>query len=263
MEYRTSSFDHKPTNDYKHNMKRSLGAFIVTVLGNRLYTSDKIKVENIDFLIKMIRNFCFNNSIGTRWVDNHLEPTITGLIKKGRKTVDFNYDDIMDMFEEKVLSRYTSDDPFKLKLYRNNWNDDCRPLCYVYTNKIFRINRTYVLTHKDINDIIDFTGMQEYREEILESPYFKYETIRRYFDKEEIPEYEKAVKELCEETGAKYIGIIEQPKYGTPLKEDEAFICDCTDELDGSSFTYMARVRAYSHSTITHLDYEFRGMSRF
>lgn len=259
--YFTDIYFHKPTDEYKRNLKDALMTFVRTTLGE-YYHNNKVYVENIDFILKMVRNFCKVNHIGTLWVDKYLEPRMRFLVKKGRKTIDFKHDEISTIFEENVLKYYKTNDPYKIEGILSKKHKNCKQLDRYYRNPMFKSNNLYNLTYNDVECIIDYLGMQKDRDEIINQRFYRSENITRYC-KNSLPEFEEEIKELCKMTGANYLGVIEQPEHGTYLNEDEIFICNVSSKSEQPYYTANGLVRAYSLGIIMNLEYHFSGLSRY
>lgn len=253
---------HSPSEEYKIGLKDAFTTFIRTVTGG-YYASDKIYVDDADFIIKMIRNFCKTNHIGTIWLDGYLEPTMRGMIKKGRKTMDLKYNDIGNIFEELVLKKYITNDRYNIKNALSKEHPKCKQLDRFYKNDLFQIKLTHTLTYNDVDIIINYLGMQKDRDEIINQQYYLCEKFSRYCFDKPLQQFEDEIKEICKETGAKYLGVIDRPDNHTFLNEDEIYICDDTKQKDGSRYIAFGNIRAYSLGVIENVEHLFSGLSRF
>lgn len=233
--------EQKPSAQFKGEVDNTFRTFLYIVLYKDILNGT-IRTDKIDNILEMITNFCNAHDIGTRWIKNHLEPTMRGLVKKNTKSIRFNFGDISDMLKEIVLDRYTENDPFNLK---NERGDNCVQLSHSYRNPILKGNKTHNITYGDYQKIIKHIGAEEYRDELMRRAFFKYQINRTYQMRLSLDEFIEQFKKECEETGNTYIGIIELER-DYDIKEDEAFIYDENRGNGIPSYVGVNNFRAYT-----------------
>lgn len=253
--------DHKPTDEFKNLLKRAFGTFLINATGSH-HLSNNIEADEVDLLIRLTRNFCKSQNIGTRWVNNHLVPALKeGKPVKNRTYIDKTYYDIVDIFTNKVLDRYTSDDPFNFYTDKQRTDEIVR-FCY-HKCEGLEENFTYVLTLDYFKHIIKFLGMEEYQEELLNMARSELKYIVNNYDKTD-DGLKQAVEhslKVSKENDTEYIGVVKREDI-TDL--NEFYTNKSMVVKDEYNYFSISRINAYEKFSIVQIrEHYSAGMWRF